>query len=708
MRLNNIFRSFLLLTLFSAAVAKAQSSGNEVPIFITIGQSNADGSAFFNADIDNEMRGWYTSSANTGLMKMWYRSSKKVTQSSVNPNTGETPRWIFDGDVTDVEPGWLNLWYRNENTDGRTAMNINDYGSYTTGDGTDCAQGRRGMEGNFGRVFATAMPESEMYFIKLGVSGTMISAWSNPLDDHNWDYFYDKIFKPALTSLLEQGKRPVIAGVWWMQGCGDAGKTKDYYQTCLTRLVERINNNLGCPNAKVYIGFIPTRSAGYGQGVRNAQKEVVSLFGQCEAVETDSYSMQYESSLGGYVHFDHAGINAIGEELANRVLAAGATSWTPFSTPGKWVKNGDDIVFAPDFGNPTIDYSNDGSTLTATLVYPGFTETKTYTPAVADPAEGELVTIEQPVGATITVYNDGTAVASGTEFVAGTVLTLGVSADDNYNLVSFTVNGKPVTGNTFIVEGASVVSAVLDYNATYTEPTGDGGSGANSYVECASTTGAIQNITIYRNSKNSSNWELCDDNTIVVEPGMTFTLRLQAKVTSTVTSSVPSPQDLRYCVGFLFTDWNGDCIFEPVQITTGTFSGQYYYGYHCNQTGFGGNIKANYDHVLDISHEFTVPDDATVGDTRIRVIYTEAWDNNVRSAGEISGNYQNINKGYAYDYLVSVQLPTSVDHAAASDISTTAPYHTYDLQGKAVNTTSLTPGVYIVRRGDTVSKTIIR
>lgn len=708
------YASYLTFVLSISVGAQAQTTSNEVPVFITIGQSNADGSAFFNSTIDEEMRAWYTSSANTKRMKMWYRSTE-VQNQEYNSTMGESARWVFDGTVTDVEPGWLDLWYRNENTEGRTAMNmIHSYGSYSTGTGTDCAQGRRGMEGNFGRVFATAYPDTDLYFIKLGVSGSFISAWANPQDDHNWDYFYENVFKPAMTDLINKGKRPVIAGVWWMQGCGDAGKTQTYYQTCLIRLVERINNNLGFPGAKVYIGYIPTKSAGYGQGVRNAQKEVTTFFGQCEAVETENLSMQYESNLGGYVHFDHAGVNAIGEDLANRVVTAGSESWLPYSTPGKWAKQGGNIVFVPDFGEPVITYATSDNVVTATLTYPGFVETKTYrfSSVGSNPADGEVITLQQPEGATIVVYNDGVALTSGTKIVAGTVLTLGVTTQDNYKLKSITVNGQPIESNTFTVEGATTISADLDFTPEYVEPSGDSGSQANCYVETASTSGAKQNINISRTGKRSSNWELCDEQTIEVEQGSTFTLRLQAKVTNTSTSSVPDPQDLRYCVAYLFTDWDGDCTFEPVEITSGTFAGKSFYGYFKDDTGFGGNIKANYDYVMDINHEFTVPVDAALGETRIRVIYTEAWDSNAISAEnkQISGNYQKINKGYAYDYLVKVQEDpiSGIGGVSAGHNNGNAPYTIYNLQGVSLGAENPQPGIYLVRQGAAVKKVLVK
>lgn len=368
-----------LISLIGCA-SKSEKNVEEVPVFITIGQSNADGSAFFDPNIDAEMKAWYESPANTGKMKMWYKSSQVENQDS--NALGERARWAVEGKVEDVEPGWLDLWYRNENEKGRTAMNmIHGYGTYSTCEDGNCAQGRRGMEGNFGRTFATALPESELYLLKLGVSGSFISSWANPLDDTNWNFFYENVYKPAITDLIDQGKRPVLAGVWWMQGCADSSRSKEYYEESLLRLVDRIHNDLGFADGKIYVGHIvkpgesevtPTGSTQYGQGVREAQDAVAEAVESVEIVDTKDFSFQYEANFNGYLHYDHAGVNAIGEELANRVIAEGKDNWTKFSTPGQWEKNDGNYVFKPAFGNPEIEYKTSGNTVTAILHYPGF------------------------------------------------------------------------------------------------------------------------------------------------------------------------------------------------------------------------------------------------------------------------------------------------------------------------------------------------
>lgn len=339
---NAIFRIIIAVAALVPALTAA-AADNDVAVWITIGQSNADGSAFADPRIDSAMSRWYEANAVSGTapMKIWYRSTQVV---AVDSNAlGEAARWVRDGDVTDAPAGWMDLWYRNENSRNRTAMNmIHDYGTYSTGPGERSAQNRRGMEGEFGRVFHEAFPDTELYVIKLGVSGSQISTWANEADDTNWRYFMDKMYGPAMQSILAQGKKPRLAGIWWMQGCADAHCTKEYYEQSLRRLIGRCRTELGFPEAKFYIGYIvkpgetsltPSGSAAYGEGVRQAQDAVAATTEGVEIIDTRRCTLQHEPGLGGYVHFDHAGINAIGRILARRAIAGGINSWAPYVAP---------------------------------------------------------------------------------------------------------------------------------------------------------------------------------------------------------------------------------------------------------------------------------------------------------------------------------------------------------------------------------------
>lgn len=323
-------------------------------------------------------------------------------------------------------------------------------------------------------------------------------------------------------------------------------------------------------------------------------------------------------------------------------------------------------------------------------------------------AESCVITVAETAHGTVKVFNGETELISGRQVDSGSELTVEATPDGGYMLETITVNGKVIEGNTFTATESSEVAAtfVRDPNAPveYVEPSGDGLSEANCYVETASTSGAAKDINITRTAKNGTNWELCDDQTIEVVPGSSFSLRLQAKKTNSITTSAPSPQDLRYCVVYLFTDWDGDGTFEHETPIDPQVPGKLYYGYWKEDAGFPGPTKCNYDYSLDLSHTFTVPATAPIGNSRIRVIYTEAWDANVRQ-GSVDGNYKNINKGYSYDYLVK-----TVEAAAITEIgpdgNPDAPVELFTLQGVKVSGKPQ-PGIYIRRQGNNVTKVLV-
>lgn len=303
---------------------------DEVPVFITIGQSNADGSAFADAEEDRRLSAWYDNpDTNPGLMKIWYRSCYIVNQA-------DGARWVFDGTTEDVAPGWLHLYYKNDNQNGKTMMNmIHGYGTWSDG-----AAGRRGMEGEFGMHFQQAFPQTELYIIKLGCSGSRIETWASSSDSHNWNYFYEHLYKPAINDLLSKGKKPRLAGIWWMQGEGNAADSKEHYLPLLKELIGKCREQLGFPDAHIYIGHIvkpgesvtnPKASTQYGQGVRDAQDAIANPTDEHFIPNISIIDAKESPFDKDNLHWGHVGINKIGQKIAAEVIPAGKRGeWAVF------------------------------------------------------------------------------------------------------------------------------------------------------------------------------------------------------------------------------------------------------------------------------------------------------------------------------------------------------------------------------------------
>lgn len=203
-----------IVFLLALALAVTLASAAGIPraaVLIILGQSNADGSAFADSALDDDMWKWYTSSPATSNLHIWYRSA--VVHNDTDSLGRRSPH-AYDGRYNDMPAGWMQLWYRNNNTGRQTSMNmIHGQGTYSVR-----SQQRRGIEGEFGRRWALKYPDTELYVIKLGVSGSRIDSWTASFDGHNWRYFIDNIYRPAMESLVNTGRQPYLAGVWWMQG----------------------------------------------------------------------------------------------------------------------------------------------------------------------------------------------------------------------------------------------------------------------------------------------------------------------------------------------------------------------------------------------------------------------------------------------------------------------------------------------------------
>lgn len=167
----------------------------------------------------------------------------------------------------------------------------------------------------------------------------------------------------------------------------------------------------------------------------------------------------------------------------------------------------------------------------------------------------------------------------------------------------------------------------------YCTPGGTMHGDGMAYLQSVSTTGLEENISQEWDSTPSDIYQVVTD-TIKVKRGSSFHLLLDSyEAGPASTSSVY--QDLRYNQAFIFSDWDRDGILTLDQT----------YG----DNPPANNILGNYDTVMHIDQAFSVPEDAAIGTSRIRVIYNNAW-GSAPDACSLS-----IVEGMAYDFIVKVE-----------------------------------------------------
>lgn len=364
-------RFILLIMSILSGMAASAAAPEEVSVFITLGQSNADGSAYACPEIDRNMEAWYATSPLANNLSIWYCPTKVKNEKDFK---GRTVCHVTDGAERDMPSGWMKLWYKNDNRNGRTAMNmIHADGTYSAE-----ATGRRGIEGQLGRRFAEAFPDRKFYFLKLGVSGSGIDTWADNRDGHNWKYFMDSIYTPAITSLLDQGYRPRLAGIWWMQGEADRVGDSISYAAGLERMIRRLRSETGFSYARIFVGNIPAPgesavnpegSECYSDAVRQAQTAICRMADEVYLINTADKPMQPEHNNSVRAHYSHQGINMIADQLADSIVKAGLDSQSRFEMPGRWSAEGDSFRFEPAFGHPVISYRDNDTERTARMEF---------------------------------------------------------------------------------------------------------------------------------------------------------------------------------------------------------------------------------------------------------------------------------------------------------------------------------------------------
>lgn len=161
------------------------------------------------------------------------------------------------------------------------------------------------------------------------------------------------------------------------------------------------------------------------------------------------------------------------------------------------------------------------------------------------------------------------------------------------------------------------------------------------YIETFETIGGDQNIN-YRATgpQGGTNYVDATNHVLKVAQGTKVTLKFKGYEAQDHIDG--NHDDLRWCMGKGWIDLNGDHVFTPVDIKQDPANGE--------QLFFLGQVrKGTYAQVQSPqSYEFTIPADAKVGKTRMRIVFSDAW-----FAGSLlpTGKF---NKGFAIDFGVEI------------------------------------------------------
>ena len=161
------------------------------------------------------------------------------------------------------------------------------------------------------------------------------------------------------------------------------------------------------------------------------------------------------------------------------------------------------------------------------------------------------------------------------------------------------------------------------------------------YIEVFKTEGGTTNIDYTApGPKGGTNYVDATDHVLKVAQGTKVTLKFKGYEATPAKDN--SKDDLRYCMGKGWIDLNGDYTFTPVDIKDDPQNGE--------QLFFLGQIRKGTPAQVESlqSYEFTIPADAKLGKTRMRIVFSDAW-----FAGSLlpTGKF---NKGFAIDFGVEI------------------------------------------------------
>ncbi len=299
------------------------------------------------------------------------------------------------------------------------------------------------------------------------------------------------------------------------------------------------------------------------------------------------------------------------------------------------------LTATPNSGYEFVNWTSGTTTVSTSATY-SFTANASASYVAnfrtAAPTTFAVTTTANPASGGTATFAVGTNPATSSATVAsGTVVTLYAVANDGYRFVNWTKNGVEVgtdaTHNVTITEASDYV-ANFEKEATTTEyPTPTGDTYTDNYLTSITTIGGDTNIGYSANAHPGQSLVVIPGK-VQLEKGKSFTMNLVAYSLGAGSSS-ETREDMRYCHASLFTDFDQDFTFGEPEETWG------------NQPPTN-NVYGNYDYVMNITHTITVPDDAPAGESHIRMIYTNAW-NDWPANGTAK-----LDKGIVYDIVVEV------------------------------------------------------
>ena len=162
------------------------------------------------------------------------------------------------------------------------------------------------------------------------------------------------------------------------------------------------------------------------------------------------------------------------------------------------------------------------------------------------------------------------------------------------------------------------------------------------YVQKFQTEGGTKNIDYTANGPAGNETNYVDATSQALEVAQGATVKVKIKGYEATQIKDQSNDDLRYCMGKAWMDFNGDKQFNPENLSENPNEGE------C--VVFFGQVRKGVPAQVQQLNEYTfkVPEDAKPGQSRLRLVFCDAW---FQGGLTPTGKF---NKGFAIDFKVTI------------------------------------------------------
>ena len=162
------------------------------------------------------------------------------------------------------------------------------------------------------------------------------------------------------------------------------------------------------------------------------------------------------------------------------------------------------------------------------------------------------------------------------------------------------------------------------------------------YVKKFQTEGGSKNIdyTAEGPAGNETNYVDATSQELEVAQGATVKVKIQGYEATQIKDQ--SNDDLRYCMGKAWMDFNGDKQFNPENLSENPNEGECVVFFGQVRKGVPAQVQQLNE------YEFTIPNDAKPGQSRLRLVFCDAW---FQGGLTPTGKF---NKGFAIDFKVTI------------------------------------------------------